>query len=153
MSYLMGIDVGTTGTKTLLINEKGGIVSASSEEYPLDVPRVGWSEQNPRDWWRATVNTIRRVLESSGVKGREIKGIGLSGQMHGLVLLGKDHRVLRPCILWNDQRTVRQCKMVTERIGRERLIEITWNPALSGFTIGKAVWVSENEPQIWDRAF
>ena len=153
MAYLMGIDVGTTGTKTLLINEKGAIVSTASEEYPLDVPRVGWSEQNPGDWWRATLNTIRKVLETSGVKGEKIKGIGLSGQMHGLVLLDKDHRVLRPCILWNDQRTARQCQMVTERIGRERLIEITCNPALTGFTIGKVLWVRENEPQVWEKTF
>jgi len=153
MGYLMGIDVGTTGTKTLLINEKGAVVSTSSEEYPLDVPRVGWSEQNPRDWWQATLNTIRKVLETSGVKGKEIKGIGLSGQMHGLVLLDKEHQVLRPCILWNDQRTARQCQMVTEIIGRERLIEITCNPALTGFTIGKVLWVRENEPQVWEKTF
>jgi len=151
MSYLMGIDVGTTGTKTVLINENGDTIATSLEEYPLYIPRPNWSEQNPEDWWRATVKTIGNVLTRSGINAKDIAGIGLSGQMHGSVFLGDNHDVLRPCILWNDQRTAKQCEYITERIGKKRLIELTCNPALTGFTAGKILWVRENEPQIYEK--
>jgi len=151
MAYLMGIDVGTTGTKTLLIDESGDVVATSFEEYPTYMPHPNWSEQNPEDWWRATLNTIRDALTKANVKGKEISGIGLSGQMHGSVFLGKDHRVLRPCILWNDQRTAKQCQFITERIGKERLIELACNPALTGFTAGKILWVRDEEPEVYQK--
>lgn len=151
MSYLMGIDIGTTGTKTVLIDEEGKVIATSFKEHPLYIPRPNWSEQNPEDWWRATVDTIKDVLTRTGIKGKDIAGIGLSGQMHGSVFLGDDHQILRPCILWNDQRTAKQCEYITERIGKERLIELTCNPALTGFTAGKILWVRENEPHIYER--
>jgi len=153
MAYLMGIDVGTTGTKTLLIDETGKVVCSSVKEYPLYTPRPNWAEQDPEDWWTATVESIKEVLAKSGVKKEEIKGIGLSGQMHGAVLVGKDHKVLRPCILWCDQRTARQCEYITEKIGKKRLIELTSNPALTGFTAGKIIWVRDNEPHLYERIF
>ncbi len=152
MSYLMGIDVGTTGTKTLLCNEKGEIVAHSVEEYSLSTPQPNWAEQDPEDWWKATVTSIRKVIRDAGIDSREIKGLGLSGQMHGAVVIDKNHQVLRPCILWCDQRTAEQCRYITERIGRDRLIELVSNPALTGFTAPKIVWIKENEPQIYEKA-
>lgn len=151
MGYLMGIDVGTTGTKTLLIDECGNIVATCFEEYPTYIPQPNWSEQNPEDWWKATINTVRSALMKAKIKGEQISGIGLSGQMHGSVFLGKDYRVLRPCILWNDQRTARQCQFITERIGKKRLMELACNPALTGFTAGKILWVREEEPQVYEK--
>lgn len=153
MAYLMGIDVGTTGTKTILIEETGKVVCSSLKEYPLYTPRPNWAEQNPEDWWTATVGSIKEVLIRSGINGEEIKGIGLSGQMHGAVLVDKDHEVLRPCILWCDQRTSKQCEYITETIGKKQLIELTCNPALTGFTAGKIIWVRDNEPQVYERIF
>jgi len=153
MAYLMGIDVGTTGTKTILIDEAGKIISSSLEEYPLYTPRPNWAEQNPEDWWSATIKSIKGVLAKSGIKGEEIKGIGLSGQMHGAVLIDKNYKVLRPCILWCDQRTAKQCEYITRTIGRDRLIRLACNPALTGFTAGKVIWVRDNEPQIYEKIF
>ncbi len=152
MSYLMGIDVGTTGTKTLLCNEEGEILARSVEEYPLSTPQPNWAEQDPEDWWKATVTSIRKVIKDAGIDPQDIKGLGLSGQMHGAVVIDKDYKVLRPCILWCDQRTADQCHYITEKIGRERLIELVSNPALTGFTAPKIVWIKENEPQIYEKA-
>lgn len=151
MSYLMGVDVGTTGTKTLLCNEEGEILARSLEEYPLSTPQPNWAEQDPEDWWKATVASIRKVIKDSGVDSRDIRGLGLSGQMHGAVIIDKDYQVLRPCILWCDQRTADQCCYITEKIGRKRLIELVSNPALTGFTAPKIVWIRENEPQIYEK--
>ncbi len=153
MAYLMGIDVGTTGTKTLIIDENGNLITTSFEEYPTYMPYPTWSEQNPEDWWKATVNTIRDALTKAGLKGKDIAGIGLSGQMHGSVFLDKNYKVLRPCILWNDQRTVKQCEYITQRIGKKRLMEIACNPALTGFTAGKILWVKEMEPEIYNQTY
>lgn len=153
MPYLMGIDVGTTGTKALLIREDGTVVSKAFEEYPLYTSQPGWAEQNPEDWWRATQKSIQKVLKESGVKAEEIKGIGLTGQMHGSVFLDRDQRVLRPAILWCDQRTALQCDEMTRKVGgRERLIQLTCNPAFTGFTAPKILWVRENEPKIYEKA-
>lgn len=151
MAYLMGIDIGTTGAKTLLINEEGKVIATNTQEYPLHTPRPNWAEQDPNDWWEGTINSIKNVLSEVGVGGEEIKGVGLSGQMHGSVFLDRNHNVLRPCILWCDQRTAKQCNYITEKIGRERLIQLTCNPALTGFTAGKILWVRENEPQVYER--
>ena len=151
MTYLIGIDIGTSGTKTVLFDIEGNMVSSALKEYPMYQPNIGWAEQNPEDWWDATYNTIKEVILKSGIDSKNIKGIGLSGQMHGLVLLDKDNKVLRPSIIWCDQRTDKECKQITEIIGKERLIEITANPALTGFTASKILWVRNNEPDIYKK--
>ena len=152
MAYLLGIDIGTSGTKTVLFDELGNTVTSALEEYPLYQPNVGWAEQDPEDWWQATAASIRKVLVKSGIKASEISGIGLSGQMHGLVLLDKDNRVIRRSIIWCDQRSSKECEQITSIIGAERLIEITANPALTGFTASKIMWVKNNEPQNFEKA-
>lgn len=151
MAFLLGIDVGTSGTKTVLFDEKGNTIASALEEYPLYQPKVGWAEQDPEDWWKATYTSIGSVLSKSGVNPSEIKGIGLSGQMHGAVLLGKDYKVLRKAIIWCDQRSSAECEQITSIIGKERLIEITANPALTGFTASKIMWVKNNEPDIFEQ--
>jgi xylulokinase len=151
MAYLLGIDIGTSGTKTVLFDTQGNAVASALGEYPLYQPQIGWAEQNPEDWWSATVNTIKEVIYKSGVKAEEIKGIGLSGQMHGLVLLDKNNKVLRPSIIWCDQRTGKECEQITELVGKEKLIEITANPALTGFTASKVMWVKNHEPEIYEK--
>jgi len=151
MAYFLGIDIGTSGTKTILCDERGTILASVTEEYPCYQPKPNWSEQDPADWWSAATATIRAAIEQAGIKGSEVKGIGLSGQMHGAVLLDKNHEVLRPAILWNDQRTAEECRQITSTIGAGRLIELTCNPALTGFTAPKILWVRNNEPQIYER--
>jgi xylulokinase len=152
MAYLLGIDIGTSGTKTVLFDLQGTAVASALSEYPMQQPKAGWAEQNPADWWNAVVESIRAVLAKSGVRSSYIKGIGLSGQMHGLVLLDKENQVLRPSIIWCDQRTGKECEEITSKIGAKRLIEITANPALTGFTASKVMWVKNNEPHIYEKA-
>jgi xylulokinase len=149
MGAYIGIDVGTSGTKTLLIDEKGAILASATVEYPLAHPKPGWAEQQPEDWWRATVESIRKVLASSGVGAGEVKGLGLSGQMHGTVFLDAKHAVLRPAILWCDQRTAAECDEITETIGAAALIKHTSNPALTGFSAPKILWLRRNEPDVY----
>ena len=151
MSHLMGIDVGTTGVKVLIIDENGTVCASSVEEYPLSTPHPNWAEQNPEDWWDATIKAIRNVLEKSG--GASVEGIGLSGQMHGAVFIDRDGKVLRPCIMWCDQRTAKQCVYITETVGEDRLFELTCNPALTGFTAPKIVWVKEEENEVFRKAY
>jgi len=153
MKYLIGIDVGTTGAKTILIDERGNLVASSLVEYPLHTPRPKWAEQDPADWWRGTVDSIRNVLAQAEVKADDVSGLGLSGQMHGLVLIDKDYNVLRPAILWCDVRTTEQCHYITEKVGKDLLVESICNPALEGFTAPKVIWVRDNEPQIYEKAF
>lgn len=150
MSYLMGIDIGTSGTKTVLFDTEGRVVGSAFEEYPLSQPRPGWAEQDPEDWWRAVRESIRRVLNETQVAPGKVRGIGLSGQMHGAVLLDRGYKVLRPAIIWCDQRSARQCEWIEDKIGKERLIDLTCNPALTGFTAPKVLWVRDNEPRIFD---
>lgn len=152
MEYLLGIDLGTSGTKTVLFDVHGSAVASALAEYPLHQPQNGWAEQDPLDWWEAAKTTIRQVLQKSGVAPEDIKGLGISGQMHGLVLLDDLGQVLRPAILWNDGRTALECAEITETIGYKRLIAITANPALTGFTAGKILWVRKNEPDIYKKA-
>ena len=152
MAYLLGIDIGTSGTKTVLFDEKGATIASDTQEYPLYQPKNGWAEQDPEDWWKATYTSTRNVLAKSGVNPREIKGIGLSGQMHGLVLLDGDNKVLRRSIIWCDQRSAQECEEITSLVGAKRLIEITANPALTGFTASKIKWVMNNEPEIYEKA-
>lgn len=149
MKYVIGIDLGTSATKTVLFTERGEKVASASEEYPLLQPHNGWAEQNPEDWWKAAVNTLREVVKKSGVSPESIVSLGISGQMHGLVMLDENGKVLRPSIIWCDQRTEKECEEITEKVGRERLIEITANPALTGFTASKIMWVKNNEPEIY----
>jgi xylulokinase len=151
LSFLLGIDIGTSGTKTVLFDEAGNTIASSVEEYPLYQPNIGWAEQDPEDWWKATCETIKQVIQKGGIDPAGIKGVGLSGQMHGAVLLGKDHKVLRKSIIWCDQRSFAECGQITSIIGKERLIEITANPALTGFTASKILWVRNNEPQIFEK--
>src|SRR5437588_4877322 len=127
MAWLLGIDIGTSGTKTILIDETGRVIARSTLEYPLYAPRPLWSEQDPEDWWTATQSTVNDVLKQSAVDPKEIRGIGLSGQMHGAVFLDSDDQVLRPAILWNDQRTQAECDWIMGTIGREKVVELTSN--------------------------
>nr|MDD6336529.1 xylulokinase [bacterium] len=149
--YLMGIDIGTSGTKCALFDEKGKKIASHTGEYPLYQPQNGYAEQQPEDWWRATVDGIRAVLQKSGIDAGQIAGIGLSGQMHGLVMLDGDGRVLRPAILWCDGRTQQECAELTQEIGAGQMIAITANPALPGFTAGKIRWVQKHEPDVFAR--
>lgn len=151
MQYLIGADIGTSGTKTVLFDQNGGVAASATAEYPMYQPRNGWAEQDPADWWNAAADTIRAVIEKSGVHPADIKGIGLSGQMHGLVMLDAGGNVLRRSILWCDGRTGKECAEITEKVGAKRLIEITANPALTGFTAGKILWVRNHEPDTYAR--
>lgn len=152
MSYFIGIDVSTTATKVLLMDADGRVVETAATEYSFDAPRPLWSEQDPALWWDGTVRSTRRVLSESGISGSDVAGIGLTGQMHGLVLLDDDGVVLRPSILWNDQRTAAECDEIVERVGRSELIRITGNDALTGFTAPKLLWVRRHEPRVFERA-
>ena len=152
MQYFIGIDSSTTATKALLVDEQGDVVAVAATEYGYETPRPLWSEQDPGLWWEGAANSIRQVLAASGVKADDVHGIGLTGQMHGLVLLDEDGKVLRPAILWNDQRTGPQCDEIRRRLGKQRLIQITGNDALTGFTAPKILWVQQNEPDVWAQA-
>jgi xylulokinase len=151
VTFVLGIDVSTTATKAVLVDETGAVVGIGSAEYAYDVPQPLWSEQDPVLWWDGTIAAIRSVLASTGVPGTDIAAIGLTGQMHGAVLLDAADAVLRPAILWNDQRTAAECDAIRAAVGRERLIAITGNDALTGFTAPKLVWVRDHEPDIWQR--
>ncbi|MCM8829712.1 MAG: xylulokinase [Candidatus Omnitrophica bacterium] len=149
MEYLAGIDLGTTGVKILLMDEEGNVKGTKTEEYKLFTPRPGWAEQNPSDWWEATIKGIKGLLEETGIKGRDIKGIGLTGQMHGSVFLNSKGDVIHPAILWCDQRTAKECEEITERVGKERIFEITCNPVLTGFQAPKIIWLRRNYPDVY----
>ncbi len=151
MKYLLGIDLGTSGTRTALFDTQGAVVRAASAEYPLSQPKNGWAEQEPRHWWDAAVTTIKKVLSESGVDPRSVAAIGISGQMHGLVMLDEKGESLRPSIIWADQRTGEECDDMTRILGRDKLIRITANPALTGFTASKILWVKKHQPQVYAR--
>jgi xylulokinase len=151
VSLVLGIDVSTTATKAVLVDEAGAVVGTGTAEYGFDIPRPLWSEQDPALWWNGAVGAIRSVLGSTGVDGGAVAAIGLTGQMHGAVLLDAADRVLRPAILWNDQRTAAECDLIREAVGPERLIELTGNDAVTGLTAPKLVWVREHEPETWSR--
>ena len=152
MSVTLGIDVGTSGTKTLAMDETGKILASATAEYPCDHPRPGWSEQDPALWWKAVVTTVHAVLAKGGLRPADVAGVGLSGQMHGSVFLDADGHVIRPALLWNDQRTALQCAEIEQKAGgREALVRMVANPALTGFTAPKILWVRKHEPAAWDR--
>ncbi len=150
MSYLLGIDCGTSGTKTVLFDEKGSVVCSASAEYPLFQPQNGYAEQDPEDWKNAMLDTVSRVIGKSGIDGAEIAGIGLSGQMHGLVMLDESGNVLRNAIIWCDQRTGRQVEKM-KALGGQKICEISANPPLTGWTAAKILWVMDNEPQVYEK--
>jgi len=151
MAKFLGIDSSTTSVKALLADEQGQVIGTTLTELSLSTPKPLWSEQNPHDWWDATVSSIRQLLAQTNTKGDEIAAIGLTGQMHGLTMLDKNGEVLRPAILWNDQRTASQCDEIRWFIGRERLIQLTGNDALTGFTAPKILWVREHEPEVFTK--
>lgn len=152
MQYFIGIDTSTTATKALLIDETGKVVGVAATTYPYETPRPLWSEQDPALWWDATTHSIQQLLKETGIAPGAIACLGLTGQMHGMVLLNEHGEVLRPAILWNDQRTGAQCDEIRARLGKERLIQITGNDALTGFTAPKILWVAQNEPEIYAQA-
>jgi xylulokinase len=151
MPHVIGLDISTTATKAVLVDESGAVVAVGAVEYDYDVPRPGWTEQDPALWWNGAVGAIQQVLATTAVPGSDVAAIGLTGQMHGLVLLDDHDSVLRPAILWNDQRTAEACDEIRAVIGPDRLIEITGNDALTGFTAPKLVWVRDHEPDVWAR--
>ena len=151
MSYYIGLDTSTTATKALLMDADGSVIGIGRSEYGYDTPRPLWAEQSPDLWWQATIEAVQQVLANSGIAGEEVGAIGLTGQMHGLVVLDDAGRVLRPSILWNDQRTGAETDEIREQIGKSHLIEITGNDALTGFTAPKILWVKNNEPEIYSR--
>jgi xylulokinase len=146
MTTLIGLDVGTTGVKAIALSPDGEVLATASHGYPLSTPYAGWAEQDPADWWAASRSALAEVAA-----GREVAAIGLSGQMHGLVALDAEDRVIRPAILWNDQRTASECAEIESRMGVERLVELTGNRALTGFTAPKLLWLRRNEPDAYAR--
>ncbi len=152
MNLYLGIDIGTSGTKTIAMREDGKILATSTFEYPLESPRPGWAEQNPHDWWAATIKGVIAVMKAGKIKPGSVKGIGLSGQMHGSVFLDRSHQVIRPALLWNDQRTVLECEEIERKAGgRKKLIRLVANPALTGFTAPKILWLRNNEPRHYEK--
>lgn len=152
--YVIGIDIGTSECKSIIVDNTGAIIASRTEGYPLYTPRNGWVEQRPEDWWQACVNSINHILSESRIDIKLLAGIGLSGQMHGLVAVDEMGRVLRPAILWNDQRTAKQCDYITDKAGGLRkLLSLTNNPALPGYTAGKIVWLRENKPGLYEKAY
>jgi xylulokinase len=149
--FTIAIDIGTSGTKTLLYSREGKVISEALCEYPMYQPKNGWAEQDPLDWKNAAISTLAEVISKSGVNNEDIAGVGLSGQMHGLVMMDKNDNILRRSIIWCDQRTGKEAAELTDTIGREKLIEITANPALTGFTASKILWVKNNEPEIFKK--
>lgn len=152
MAYTIGVDIGTSGTKALLIDPDGNILAEAASSYAVAMPKPMWTEQDPELWWAATVKTIRSVVKQARAKPAEVKAIGLSGQMHGSVFLDKRGKVIRPALLWNDQRTAAECDELTELAGgREKLIRMVANPALTGFTAPKILWLRNHEPKRFER--
>jgi xylulokinase len=148
----LGIDVSTTGAKALLIDGTGAVVSSATTPLSLSTPKPLWSEQDPLEWWDGVANSIRQALAQADAQGGMVRAVGLTGQMHGLVLLDASGEVLRPAILWNDQRTGPQCEAITEKVGFKQLLALTGNRALTGFTAPKVLWVREHEPEVYAKA-
>jgi len=150
--FLLGIDVGTGGTRALIVNGQGQVVSSATEDHvPFASPQIGWAEQHPDDWWRASGIAIRKALTKANLSGDDIVCVGYSGQMHGAVMLDAEGKVVRPALIWCDVRTEAQCRELNQRIGADRIIQLTCNPVLANFTLTKFLWVRENEPDNWKR--
>lgn len=151
-ALLLGIDVGTGGTRALLINDTGRVLASKTAEHqPFATPQTGWAEQEPLDWWRACREAVRQLLSSSGTKAESVRAVGFSGQMHGAVLLDLAGNALRPSLIWCDQRTAEEARELTQQIGEERLIAWTCNPALTNFTLTKLLWVRKHEPRVYEK--
>jgi xylulokinase len=151
MSHVLGLDVSTTATKAVLLDADGRVAATAAAEYGYETPQPLWSEQDPESWWDGTATAVRGALAQAGVAAADVEAVGLAGQMHGLVALDADDRVLRPAILWNDQRTGAECDRIRDVVGPERLVAITGNDALPGFTAPKLLWVRDHEPEVWSR--
>jgi len=152
MAYYLGIDIGTSGTKALVMDARAKVLATATGEHAISAPRPGWSEQDPADWWQATVRAVRQAIAKAGVDGRQVAGIGLSGQMHGLVILERGGKVLRPSIIWNDQRTAREAAEIEAAVGgKKKLIALVGNVAQTSFTLTKLLWVRRNEPKTYDK--
>ena len=149
--YLLGIDSSTTATKALLIDPAGQVVAVGSTSYAFETPRPGWTEQRPDLFWDGTVRSIRAALDTAGATGQDVAAVGLTGQMHGMCLLDAQGEVIRPAILWNDQRTAAQCDSITQAVGAQRALDITGNPVLTGFTAPKLLWTRQHEPDAYRR--
>jgi xylulokinase len=150
--YILGIDVGTGGTRALIVDDRGRVVASATEEHALFAsPQIGWAEQHPDNWWAACLVAVPQALKHAGLVGDDIACVGFSGQMHGAVMLDESGRVVRPALIWCDVRTDAQSRALTEKIGAERIIQLTCNPALTNFTLTKFLWVRENEPDNWKR--
>jgi len=152
MKYVIGVDLGTSAVKILLVNQKGEVYKEVSKSYPLIIEKSGYSEQNPEEWVEKTKAGLTELIEQFDGDVNDIEGMSFSGQMHGLVLLNQEHQVLRNAILWNDTRTTKQCEEIYEVVGKQQLLEITKNPALEGFTLPKILWVKENEPELFEQS-
>ncbi|MBS4203996.1 xylulokinase [Lederbergia citrea] len=152
MKYVIGVDLGTSAVKILLMNQHGDVCHEVSKSYPLIQEKSGYSEQDPEEWVEKTVQGLTDIVKNFDGDIENIEGISFSGQMHGLVLLDEYHHVLRNAILWNDTRTTKECRLIEEKVGIDKLLKITKNPALEGFTLPKLLWVKENEPEIFAKA-
>lgn len=153
MDYLLGIDIGTSGARGVLMNREGKIYARAGREYSINMPQPGWAEQDPKMWWEATIQVIREVLKESEVNPQQIRGIGLSGQMHGTVFLDKNLQPFRPAIIWADQRSSSQCEFIYQKIGKERLAELTGNPIATGFMCSTLLWMKENQPEMCNKIY
>jgi len=151
VGVLVGLDVGTSGTRAVAVDMEGNVVAEASADYPLMSPYPGWTEQDPQDWWEGAKEALGKVAAEVGEAGDEVVGLGLTGQMHGSVFLDGSDKVIRPALLWNDQRTHEQCERITEAVGEERLIELAGNPALTGFQAPKILWLRDEEPENYSR--
>jgi len=152
MAYYLGIDIGTSGTKALITNARAKVLATATAEHGILAPRPGWSEQDPRQWWSATVKATKAVIKKAGINGKQIAGIGFSGQMHGLVITDGADKCLRASIIWNDQRTAAQAAYIEKKIGgRKKLIQLVGNPAMTSYTLTKLLWVRQNEPRIYEK--
>ena len=152
VKYVIGVDLGTSAVKILLVNQQGEVCKEVSKSYPLIIEKSGYSEQNPEEWVEKTILGLAELIRQFDGDVEDIEGISFSGQMHGLVLLDENNQVLRDAILWNDTRTTKQCKEIYDVVGRDQLLKVTKNPALEGFTLPKLLWVKENEPEIYNKA-
>ena len=153
MDYLLGIDIGTSGTKGVLMDREGKIYTRAGREYSIDIPQPGWAEQDPKIWWEATIQVIREVIKKSEVNPQQIRGIGLSGQMHGAVFLDKNLQPFRPAIIWADQRSSSQCEFIYQKVGKEQLAELTGNPIATGFMCSTLLWMKENQPEEFNQIY
>ncbi len=151
VSHVLGLDVSTTATKAVVLDDDGRVRATAASAYSYETPRPLWSEQDPSLWWNGTIQAVRAALAEADLRADDVEAVGLAGQMHGLVALDGGGRILRPAILWNDQRTGAECDLIREAVGPDRLIAITGNDALPGFTAPKLVWVRRHEPDVWSR--